>query len=174
MSIESMTPFNHLILCFPLLLLPSIFPSLRVFSSESALPIRWPKYWSRGPNAYHMTPKSLWINPVKVHFQCRSKGKFPLTLLQRSSLLRSSSGTLIWVLGAVSILPGMGELLLGGIYGPGWKVTHIPSLQFHCLQLSHRVATPWKRDQEQWFSNAVWKQKGSDLGDHQQPLPHRP
>ena len=39
-------PYNHLILCHPLLLLPSIFPSIRVFSSESALHIRWPKYWS--------------------------------------------------------------------------------------------------------------------------------
>ena len=46
MSIELMMPSNHLILCRPLLLLPSIFPSIRVFSSESALHIRWPKYWS--------------------------------------------------------------------------------------------------------------------------------
>ena len=46
MSIESVMPSNHLILCHPLLLLPSIFPSIRVFSSESALLIRWPKYWS--------------------------------------------------------------------------------------------------------------------------------
>ena len=46
MSIESVVPSNHLILCHPLLLLPSIFPSIRVFSNESVLPIRWPKYWS--------------------------------------------------------------------------------------------------------------------------------
>ena len=46
MSIELMMPPNHLILCCPLLLLPSIFPSIRVFSSETALHIRWPKYWS--------------------------------------------------------------------------------------------------------------------------------
>ena len=46
MSIESVMPSNHLILCHPLLLLPSIFPSIRVFSKESALRIRWPKYWS--------------------------------------------------------------------------------------------------------------------------------
>ena len=45
-SIESVMPFNHLILCCPLLFLPSIFPSIRVFSSDSALPIRWQKYWS--------------------------------------------------------------------------------------------------------------------------------
>ena len=46
MSIESVMPYNHLILCHPLLLLLSIFPSIRVFSNESALCIRWPKYWS--------------------------------------------------------------------------------------------------------------------------------
>ena len=46
MSIVSVMPSNHLILCHPLLLLPSIFPSIRVFSNESVLPIRWPKYWS--------------------------------------------------------------------------------------------------------------------------------
>ena len=46
MSIESVMPFNHLILCCPLLLLPSIFPTIRVFSNESVLHLRWPKYWS--------------------------------------------------------------------------------------------------------------------------------
>ena len=46
MSIEWVMPSNHLILCHPLLFLPSIFPSIRVFSDESALCIRWPKYWS--------------------------------------------------------------------------------------------------------------------------------
>ena len=45
MSIESLVPSNHLILCCPLLLLPSIFPSIRVFSNVSVLCIRWPKYW---------------------------------------------------------------------------------------------------------------------------------
>ena len=46
MCIESVMPSNHLILCHPFLLLPSIFPSIRVFSNESSLHIRWPKYWS--------------------------------------------------------------------------------------------------------------------------------
>ena len=46
MPIRSMMPSNHLILCHPLLLLPLVFPSIRVFSNESALCIRWPKYWS--------------------------------------------------------------------------------------------------------------------------------
>ena len=46
MSIESVMPSNHLILCHPLLLLPSIFPSIRVFSNESVICMRWPEYWS--------------------------------------------------------------------------------------------------------------------------------
>ena len=57
MSIESVIPSNHLILCHPLLLLPSIFPSIRVFSNESALLIRGPKYWSFSFN----------ISPSKEH-----------------------------------------------------------------------------------------------------------
>ena len=57
MSIESMMPSNHLILCRPLLLLPSIFPSIRVFSKEFTLRIRWPKYWSFSFN----------ISPSNVH-----------------------------------------------------------------------------------------------------------
>ena len=57
MSIELVMPSNHLILCHPLLLLPSIFPGIRVFSSESALRIRWPKYWSFSFN----------INPSNEH-----------------------------------------------------------------------------------------------------------
>ena len=55
MTIESVMPTNHLILCHPLLLLPSIFPSIRVFSNESALRIRWPKYWSFSFNINHST-----------------------------------------------------------------------------------------------------------------------
>ena len=57
MSTESVMPSNHLILCRPLLLLPSIFPRIRVFSNESALRIRWPKYWSFSFN----------ISPSKEH-----------------------------------------------------------------------------------------------------------
>ena len=54
-SIESVMQSNHLILCCPLLLLPSIFPSIRVFSNESVLHIRWPKYWSF---SFNVSPSS--------------------------------------------------------------------------------------------------------------------
>ena len=55
MSIKLVLPSNHLILCCPLLLLPSIFPSIRVFSNESVLRIRWPKYWSF---SFNISPSS--------------------------------------------------------------------------------------------------------------------
>ena len=55
MTIESVMPSNHLILCHPLLLLPSICPSIRVFSNESALCIRWPEYWSF---SFNISPSS--------------------------------------------------------------------------------------------------------------------
>ena len=55
MSIQLVMPFNHLILCRPLLLLPSIFPSIRVFSNESVLRIRWPNYWSF---SFNISPSS--------------------------------------------------------------------------------------------------------------------
>ena len=58
MSIELVMPSNHLILCHPLLLLPSIFPSIRVFSNESVLRIRWPKYWSFSFNISHFNEYS--------------------------------------------------------------------------------------------------------------------
>ena len=55
MSIESVMPSNHLILCRPLLFLPSIFPNIRVFTNESALHIRWPKYWNF---SFHINPSN--------------------------------------------------------------------------------------------------------------------
>ena len=61
MSIESVMPFNHLILCRPLLLLPSIFPSIRVFSNESVLHIRWPKYWSF---SFSISPSNEYSGPI--------------------------------------------------------------------------------------------------------------
>ena len=61
MSIESVMPSNHLILCRPLLLLPSIFPSIRVFSNESVLCIKWQKYWSF---SFSITPSNEYIGLI--------------------------------------------------------------------------------------------------------------
>ena len=77
MSIELMMPSYHLILCCPLLLLPSIFPSVRVFSSESALRIRWPKYWgfSISPSNEHSGLISFrmdWVDLLAVQGTLKS------------------------------------------------------------------------------------------------------
>ena len=63
MSIESVMPSNHLILCHPLLFLPSIFPSIRVFSNESVLRIRWPKYWSF---SFSISPSSEYSGLISI------------------------------------------------------------------------------------------------------------
>ena len=63
MSIESVMPSNHFILCQPLLLPPSIFPSIRVFSNESALHIRWPKYWSI---SFNISPSNEYSRLISI------------------------------------------------------------------------------------------------------------
>ena len=63
MSIDSVMPSNHLILCHPLLLLPSIFPSIRVFSSESVIHIRWPKYWN-----FSISPSNEYSRLISFRF----------------------------------------------------------------------------------------------------------
>ena len=79
MSIESMMPSNHLIVCHPLLLLPSIFPSIRIFSNESVLCIRWPKYWSF----------SFSISPSNEHSGLISFRMDWLDLLEVQEILKS-------------------------------------------------------------------------------------
>ena len=67
MSIESVMPSNHLILCRPLLLPPSIFPSIRVFSNEPVLHIRWPKYWSFSLN---ISPSNEYSGLISFRMDC--------------------------------------------------------------------------------------------------------
>ena len=92
MSIELVMPSNHLILCHPLLLLPSILPGIKVFSSESALCIRWPKYWSfsfstRPSNVYSglISFRIDWLDLLEVQGTLRS-------ILQH----HSSKASILW------------------------------------------------------------------------------
>ena len=85
MSIESEMPSNHLVFCHPLLLLPSIFPSIRVFSNELALHIRWPKYWSFS--------FSISITPSSEYSGLISFGLTGLISLQSKGLSRVFSNT---------------------------------------------------------------------------------
>ena len=90
MSTESVIPSNHLILCHPLLFLPSIFPSIRVFSNESTLHIRWPKYWS-----FHISPSNEYSGLISFRI-----GWFDLLAVQGTlkSLLQhhSSKASILW------------------------------------------------------------------------------
>ena len=83
MTIESMMPSNHLILCCPLLFLPSIFPSIRVFSNESALHIRWPKYWSFSFN----NERHTYGNRCSFHLKCNQS--LPKLITERWILNKS-------------------------------------------------------------------------------------
>ena len=76
MSIESVRPSNHLILCHPLLLLPSIFPSIRVLFNESVLLIRWPKYWSF---SYSISTSNEYSGPISLRID-----SFDLLTVQES------------------------------------------------------------------------------------------
>ena len=79
MSIKSVMPSNHLILCHPLLLLPSIFPSIRVFSNELALHMRWPKYWS-----FSFSPSSEYSGLISLRIEWFD---FPKAMAPHSSTL---------------------------------------------------------------------------------------
>ena len=79
MSIESVMPSNHLILCHPLFLLPSIFPSFRVFSDESVLHIRWPDYWSF---SFTISPSNEYSRLIFFRMDC-------LNLLAVQGILKS-------------------------------------------------------------------------------------
>ena len=92
MSIELVMPSNHLILCHPLLLLPSVFPSIRVFSNESVLHIRWPKYWSF---SFSISPSNEYSGLISFRI-----GWFDLLAVQGTlrSLLQhhSSKASILW------------------------------------------------------------------------------
>ena len=94
MSIESVIPSNHLILCHPLLLLPSIFPSLRVFFTESALHIRWPEYWS-----FSLHQSFQWIFRVDFLEDWLVWSPFSTRGCQESSLAPQDKGINSLVLG---------------------------------------------------------------------------
>ena len=92
MSIKLVTPSNHLILCHPLLLLPSIFPSIRVFSNESALCTRWPKYWSF---SFNISPSNE--HPGLISFRMDWLDLLTVQGTQKSLLQHhSSKASVLW------------------------------------------------------------------------------
>ena len=130
MSIESVMPSNHLILCLPLLLLPSIFPSIRVFSNESALRIRWPKYWSF---TFSISPSNKYSGLISFRMDWLD------ILAAQGTLSRAFSNTTIWKHQFFSVQSSL------------WSNSHVPiwlleKPEFSSVQsLSHvrLFATPW-------------------------------
>ena len=92
MSIELVMPYNHLILWHPLLLLPSIFPSTKVFSNESALPIRWPEYWSFSLNISPSNENSGLISFTMDWLDLLAVQGTPKNLLQH----HNSKSSILW------------------------------------------------------------------------------
>ena len=92
LSIELVVPSNHLLLCHPLLLLPSTFPNIRVFSNESGVHIRWPKYWSF---SFNISPSNE--HPVLISFRMDWLDLLAVQgTLQESSPTRSSKTIILW------------------------------------------------------------------------------
>ena len=106
MSIELVMPSNHLILCHPLLLQPSIFPSIRVFSNESVLRIRWPKYWdfsfSTSPSSEYsglISFRIYWLDLLEVQGTLKSLLKHhssKVSILWHSAFLRRKLKTILF------------------------------------------------------------------------------
>ena len=132
MSIKSVMPSNHLILCRPLLFLPSIFPSIRVFSNESALRIRWPKYWSF---SFSISPSNEYSGLISFRIDW-----FDLLAVQGTSpaphLLQHSSSVLSLLYGPTHIhtwLLGKPQLWLRGPLSAKWCLCFL----ICCLGLSY-------------------------------------
>ena len=135
MSIELVMPSNHLILCRPLLLLPSIFPSIWVFSNESVLPIRWSKYWSF---SFSISPSSEysglisfrmnWLNLLAVQGTLKS-------LLQH----HSSKASILWYSAYFMVQISHPYMTIGKIVALTRQtlVSKVMSLLFNTLSLSY-------------------------------------
>ena len=155
-SIKSVMPSNHLILCRPLLLLPSIFPSIRVFSNESVLHMRWPKYWSfsfsiHPSNEYSglISFRMDWLNLLAV------QGTLKSLLLHHSSeasILQCSAFFMVFVMWLVSPLssvhfphvlvskPDLSILPHGSVY-PGQSVQDLITVTWCHVLISERDQT---------------------------------
>ena len=96
MSIKSVMPSNHLILCCPLLLLPSIFPSIRLFSNESVLHFRWPKYWSFSFNISPSNEHSGQLSFRIVGSPCSPRDSQESSLTPKFERINSSGLSLLY------------------------------------------------------------------------------
>ena len=139
MSIESVMPPNHLILCHPLLFLSSIFPGIRVFSNESALRIRWPKYWR-----FSISPSNEYSELIFIRtdwFDLLAVRETLMSLLQQ----HSSKASILWPSAFFTVQLSRRLMITGKTIAlTTWNFVHkLMSLLFrfvinlkHCLSLS--------------------------------------
>ena len=174
MSVESMMPSNHLILCRPLLL-PSIFPSIRVFSSESALHIRWPKYWSV---SFSISPSNEysglisfridWFDPLAVqgtHKSIPQHHSLKASILWRSAFFMVQFSHLYMTTGKtmraslmVQMVKNLPAILETRVLSLGWEDPpgegNGNPFQYSCLENS--------MDREAWRTISSWSRKELD------------
>ena len=135
-------PSNHLILCHPLLLLPSIFPSIRVFCNESVLHIKWPKYWSFSFSISPSNEHSALISFRMDWLDLRAVQGTLKSLLQhhssKASVLRHSAFFTVW-LSHPHMTPG--------------KTIGLPRQTFVGLYSSHLMAPLWPLNVHRWYVN---------------------
>ena len=129
MSIESAMPSNHLILCVPFILPPSVFPSIRVFSNESVLHIRWPKLQSFPASGSFLMSQfftsggqSIGASALSSVLPVNIQGWFPLALTGLISLL--SKGLLIKESSQAPQFESINSLVLSFLYGPSLMSVH--------------------------------------------------
>ena len=141
MSIESVMPSNHLILCCPLLLLHSVFPSIRVFSNDSTLCIRWPKYWS-----FSISPSNVYPGLMSFRFDPLSVQGTLKSLLQHHSSKASVYPAVVAAFQPYSLYVLESAMLLT-VTGPSHTLfplpkTHVLSLLYQSL-LIYKVLDHW-------------------------------
>ena len=147
MSIDSMMTSNHLIFCRPLLLLPSIFPSIRVFSNESVLRIRWPKYWSF---SFSIVP-SRWLSGKEFACQCWRCGDWSLTQEDRlKKKMATHSSIPVWIIPWTEE-PGRLQSWRHKQSGHGWVSMHrkkssgsINESEYSCFLVWILYLSKWK------------------------------
>ena len=160
MSIELVVPSSHLILCLPLLLLPSIFPSIRVFSNELALHIRWPNYWSFSFNispSFQWTPRTDssrmdWLDLLAVQGT-------PKSLLQhhspKASILRCSAFFTVQISHPYMTIGKTIALTRRTFVDKVMPLLFnmLSRLVITCLPRSKRLLISWCNHHLQWFWN---------------------
>ena len=151
MSIESVIPSNHLIICRPLLLLHSIFPSIRVFSNESVLRIRWTKYWSF---SFSISPSNE--HPGLISFRMNWLDLLAVQEILKSFLQHRSSKASVLQCSAFFIVQLSHPFMASGKSIALTRQTFVlfnmlSRLVITCLPRSKRLLISWLQSPLQWF-----------------------